>query len=1123
MRNRILVTLTLLLSLLLLTNRPAMAGGVSQTTMPSAVPASFTPAINDGQVNAIVQVGSTMVAGGTFAHVTPVGGAQQSRAGIVAFDASTGALRAFNPALGGTVQALLPGPTAGTVYAAGNFTSVGGTSQSHVTLLDANTGAVISTFHPASTNGAINTLAMAQGRLLVGGTFTTAGGQPHGGLAALNPTTGALDNAFMSVDLAGHHNNSGGGAQGAVGVKAMEATSSGDRLVAVGNFRTADGLDRVQIVVVDMTSSGSTVDPSWATTRYQPLCYSWAFDTYMRGVSISPDDSYFVVTATGGYNAGTLCDTASRFEFSAQGSDIQPTWVDYTGGDTLEGVDVAGDAVYIGGHQRWTNNSDAGDSAGQGAVPRPGLSALDPDSGMPLAWNPGRNPRGAGAFAILATASGVWVGSDTEWVGNYKYKRPRISFFPLAGGAAAHSEAQPGLPGTVYVGAARSVSQGNVLYRVDAGGPEIDAVDGGPDWAADDSDPSPYRNSGSNSAGYGPVAGVDPSVPATTPHAIFDTERWSPSDSPRMSWSFPVGAGLPIEVRLFFANRYGGTSSVGSRVFDVDLDGTRVLDHYDIVASAGDQTGTMQAFDITSDGTVNIDFSHEVENPLIDGVEIVRRDLPPPTPPTSGLSSVTFDGNTPGTPTDAGTRGIDWTAVKGAFLVGGTLVTAQTDGYLHENSFTASSTGPDVRLDPYHDPTWDGVVTGSGNTYDGVLPAFYGEIDSLTGLTYAHDRVYYTRSGRGDLYWRWFNIDSGVVGSQEFTADGGLSWSDTGGLFTDGSTLYVVSRSTGHLSSVHLDAAGPSGSLAPVDGSIDWRGRALFIGPGAPANQPPTAAFTASCAGMTCAVDASGSADPDGSVASYAWRFGDGATASGVTASHTYGSEGTYPVTLTVTDDRGATATTTRSVTATAPPATSVSFVAAAGATANSAAPQVRVPAATQAGDLLVLFGNYGITGAAPATPSGWSLRAQQVGNNMDSYVWTRVATTGDVGATVSTPTSALTKSDLELVAYRGTSGTVSITGRADAGTASHTTPTVTAPAGAWVLQEWADRSSTTTSWTPPAGPTVRDASYGTGGGRVCALVVDSAGAVAGGSVGGQTATTDQTSGQGRMWTVLVS
>jgi len=53
--------------------------------------------------------------------------------------------------------------------------------------------------------------------------------------------------------------------------------------------------------------------------------------------------------------------------------------------------------------------------------------------------------------------------------------------------------------------------------------------------------------------------------------------------------------------------------------------------------------------------------------------------------------------------------------------------------------------------------------------------------------------------------------------------------------------------------------------------------------------------------------DGSGSRDPDGSIASWAWEFRDGATASGPVVSHTYGAEGTYYPLLTVTDNSGAT------------------------------------------------------------------------------------------------------------------------------------------------------------------------------------------------------------------------
>ncbi len=84
-------------------------------------------------------------------------------------------------------------------------------------------------------------------------------------------------------------------------------------------------------------------------------------------------------------------------------------------------------------------------------------------------------------------------------------------------------------------------------------------------------------------------------------------------------------------------------------------------------------------------------------------------------------------------------------------------------------------------------------------------------------------------------------------------------------------------------------------------------------------NAAPTAALDATVDGMAVSVDGRGSTDPDGSIASYAWRFGDGNTASGPTATHTYASGGDYTIELTVTDDRGATATATERVTIVAP------------------------------------------------------------------------------------------------------------------------------------------------------------------------------------------------------------
>jgi PKD repeat protein len=73
-------------------------------------------------------------------------------------------------------------------------------------------------------------------------------------------------------------------------------------------------------------------------------------------------------------------------------------------------------------------------------------------------------------------------------------------------------------------------------------------------------------------------------------------------------------------------------------------------------------------------------------------------------------------------------------------------------------------------------------------------------------------------------------------------------------------------------------------------------------------NSPPVASFTVSCSKFTCTFNGSSSFDSDGTITNYAWKFGDGTTTSGgASVAHAYRTPGTYTVTLTVTDNGGAT------------------------------------------------------------------------------------------------------------------------------------------------------------------------------------------------------------------------
>jgi PKD repeat protein len=81
-------------------------------------------------------------------------------------------------------------------------------------------------------------------------------------------------------------------------------------------------------------------------------------------------------------------------------------------------------------------------------------------------------------------------------------------------------------------------------------------------------------------------------------------------------------------------------------------------------------------------------------------------------------------------------------------------------------------------------------------------------------------------------------------------------------------------------------------------------------------DEAPTASFTPTplhpAAGQPVSFDGSSSNDPDGSIASYSWTFGDGSSGTGMTPTHSYSASGIYTVTLKVTDSIGATATTTQ-------------------------------------------------------------------------------------------------------------------------------------------------------------------------------------------------------------------
>lgn len=226
------------------------------------------------------------------------------------------------------------------------------------------------------------------------------------------------------------------------------------------------------------------------------------------------------------------------------------------------------------------------------------------------------------------------------------------------------------------------------------------------------------------------------------------------------------------------------------------------------------------------------------------------------------------------------------------------------------------------------------VIDTATRTVIATIPA--GSDPYTIAITPDGATAYVTNLGSGDV----IPIDTATSTAGTPIPVG--AWTYGVAIAPDGATAYVSQRDTGKV--VPIDTAtntagtpiaigtGPEGLAITPDGTTAWvtdtgngvdtitpldlatgtAGTPTHVGqaPMTVAITPdrsPRAAFAASADGLSARLDASASSDADGSVASYAWDFGDGhtATTSQPTTVHAYAQPGDYTVTLTVLDDEG--------------------------------------------------------------------------------------------------------------------------------------------------------------------------------------------------------------------------
>ncbi len=1026
MRRITVVLLTLLIA------AAGLAAGTTAATSASYgpgslvkdVPVAGTPHVLDGRVSTIAQVGNTIILGGTFTQTRNNDSADViARSHLVAFDLTTKKISStFLPNPNGDVEVVLPAADRKSVYVGGSFSTIAGAAVKNLAQVNVADGSLVSTFNPATVDGRVLDLRLSNNRLWLAGAFTHVAGKAQRALATVNPVTGKFDAFFRQV-ISGVHNG------GTTTVQKIDINPQGTRLIALGNFDAIDASKHHQMLMLDLTGAASAT-ANWQSAFYQTACSS-SFNSYMRDLDFSPDGSFFVVATTGAYGgAGIACDSTARFETGSTGSTLKPSWVNNTGGDTTYSVEITDSVVYTGGHARWQNNPFAADRPGPGAVPRPGIAALDPINGLPLSWNPTRD-RGVGVFDFLVNEQGLWVASDTTRIGA-NYLRSRIALLPT-GGTSFPGVKTPSLPNDVYNvkqltgGIARRSYNGSALtaaQNVPTGTLTTNNVRGAfmlngylyVAWSNGTFDRRTF-----NGTSYGVAEAVDTSSKLT---ALTD---WSSDVSTMTGLFYDSG-------RLYFTK--SGSSTLYYRYFTPE---SKVVGAQRLTASTN---------------VAGIDFGQ------------VR-------------GMFTADGNLYWSTPSNDLRKLGWTqgAQSGAPVPGVAAVVSSptVDGY---------SWGSPRALFLFQDADGDGPSAAP----------VAGFTSTCTSLTCTFDSSTSTST-------------SGTIT--------GRSWD-----FGDGATSTEASPS--HAFSV-TGSFQVSLTVTSSKGLTSTTTRAVQV---TRVNQVPVAGFTYSCNTLVCSFDATGSTDPDGTVASYEWSFGDGTTASGSIVGHTFDAAGTRDVTLRVTDNDGGAGTATKSVKATR---ASVGFVAAASTNGNRSNHTVAVPGATQVGDTLLLFLTINSTNVTLGAPAGWTeVRSGNV-DGLQARVWTRTATAGDLNGNIAVASSGATKSDLTVAAYRASAGsmlTVADSAQAFSTSAAQqlTSPQVdVAGPSSWLVSYWGAKTSGVAAFSTPAGQAPRSGSVGTGSGTISATLVDSDQPVAPGLRGGLTTDAGASTSRAAMFSVVIA
>ncbi len=345
---------------------------------------AWDPNAND-RVFTLAVRGTMVYVGGDF---NSVGG--QTRNCIAALDTGTGLATTWNPnAISSgpfcTVSALAVSGT--TVYAGGNFTSIGGQTRNHIAALDTGTG-LASAWNPNADNSVL-ALAVSGTTVYVGGYFTSIGGQPRNCIAALDTGMGLATTSNPNAVLL----------NGTPSVHALAV--SGTTVYAGGGFTSIGGQPRNNIAALD-TETG--------------LATTWNPNAGGGGFNQLPTVGVLAVSGTTVYAGGAFTSIGGQPRNNIAALDTETglatAWNPNAGGglysdNSVDALAVSGTTVYAGGGFTTI-----------GGQPQNYIAALDAGTGLATAWNPYANDGSPNSvYALAVSGTTVYAGGYFSTIG----------------------------------------------------------------------------------------------------------------------------------------------------------------------------------------------------------------------------------------------------------------------------------------------------------------------------------------------------------------------------------------------------------------------------------------------------------------------------------------------------------------------------------------------------------------------------------------------------------------------------------------------------------------------------------------------------------------------------------